>query len=186
MGEGLLVGAWVALKQRNGRAGVQNEQWLCRWNSSHWTSPSLDSSSSGRLVSIWGGTAHKWQGEMARHSGEWPPPPFFCEGKSSDNTPDCDGFMKMMVVLLRGQRTVLCNTSTLGLLFVDTLGEHHVCRDTMPTSEVAVFIKVSVWDSKSGLLARKHFESYFQGLIISWVINSNCKRYHDEKIPWFM
>lgn len=53
----------------------------------------------------------------------------------------------------------------------------------MLTLEVAVFIKVSVWDSKKGLLARKHFESYFQGLTIPWAKNSNCKRYHDEKIP---
>lgn len=71
----------------------------------------------------------------------------------------------------------------LGPLFVDMLGEHHVCRDTMLTLEVAVFIKVSVWDSKRGLLPRKHFESYFQALTIPWAKNSNCKRYHDEKIP---
>lgn len=51
----------------------------------------------------------------------------------------------------------------------------------MLTLEVAVFIKVSVWDSKRGLLARKYFESYF--LTIPWAKNSNCKRYHDEKIP---
>lgn len=162
MGEGLLVGAWVTLKQRNRRAGIQNEQWLCRWNSSQWTSPSLESSSSGRLVSIWGGTAHKWQGEMARHSGEWPPPILLWGNVLRQHAwlwwfYEDDGGSPA-----RAEGSAVQH-KYLGPLFVDMLGEHHVCRDTMLTFRGCCIHKGECLGQQEGTLGKEVFWELLSG-----------------------